>query len=565
MTEFDLPRERKVGHLTLLRPPRTLTSREFNLLPFADRLAVVRGVSGRTKYQLLLDAHDGERLVRCLPAQEIYLLIKELGLVEVTELLPLVDSEQLTTFLDLDCWRGDLFDGNVALEWLIVLAEAGEERILQALEEIDFELITLIFQRLVTVVRAPEDLEENDRLEASQRDGGYELDYPEAETAKQVAALLDVLYRRDPEMFVRLLTAVRWEQGVMFEEENYGRRNLRLQELGFPDPDEAPRVYAWLDPARFDPAECRRQGLAVIPDSDAPAFLLTPGIRGSLLAEVLAGGIDTETAWELTFLLNRVMTADRVDVGSFDQVQEAIGEVYQTLNLALEHQCGSNVDKASRLFADTYLQPLFRLGFSLLLELQRRARQVKKSPIAPFLDGPFRALVRALDQKRPRFYEGLENFTRAGERPFATSRELRLAEEWLARLEAQQRLFQGQLPFELPAPAELDLTGCTPDLVDDLALSDFLLTALANRLLGRSFLPTPLAAGDIAPLQAMVCQEGKISPELRRETVNWLDSLEPGAGAFGDYCLDLWEEDFCPLAPAQIDPRFISGMIIRLG
>lgn len=565
MNEFDLPRERKVGHLTVLRTPRTLTSREFNLLPFEDRLAVVREATGRQKYQLLIDAQDAQRLVRRLPAQEVYLLIKELGLSDVGDLLPLVDTEQLTAFLDLDSWRNDLFDGANALEWLIVSAEGGEERVIEILQEIDFELLTLILQKLVTVVRGPEDHFDDDaRMEASQRDGGYELAYRDSESAKQVGALLEFVHRRDPEFFSRLLTAVRWESETMLEEENYHLRNLRLQELGFPDPAEAMAIYAWLDPSRFAPAEWRRSGLAVLPDGEAPAFIPSAGSARYLLADVLAGGVDQETAWELTYLLNRTMSADRVDVGNFERVQEATGDVYRTLNLALEHLCGNDVDTAARMFGEHYLQPLFRLGFSLTLALQRRARKLKASAIAPFLDGPFRALVEALDAKKPRLYEGVENLTRGGSRPFATLRDLRLAEEWLDRLEVQQRLFEQRLPFALPAPADLDLSGCAPDQVEDLVLSDFLLTALANRLLGRPFVPTPLPASELPTLHEKICRQGKVAGDLRRETTHWLDTLEPGAGAFADYCLDLWEEDFCTLEPARIDPRFLSGMIVRV-
>lgn len=566
MDKIELPPVKKVGHLTLLRSSHSLTRKELNALPFEDRLAIVQAASGRQKYELLIDTHDAERLVRRLPAQEIFLLIKELGLSDVPELLGWIDTDQFTAFLDLDCWQGDVLDGRTALEWLAALHEVGEEKVFGTIREMEPELPALILKKVVTVVRGPEDhLDDDARMEASQRDGGFELAYLDSETGKLCAAILDIFLRRDPELFAHLLGAMRWEQEALLEEETYQLRIDRLRDMGFPDPTEALAIYAWLDPATFDPADWRRTLASIVPDSEAPAFMLAAGRPRDLLAEVLAGGIDGETAWELTFLLNTVMTADRVDVGSFERVQEETGDVYRNLNIALEYLCGDDAERAARLFRDTYLQPLYRLGFSLTLALRRRAVPVKKSAIGPFLDGPFRALVDALDQKKPRFFEGIENVTRGGERPFGNLHDLRLAGEWLDRLEVQRRLFERKLPFDVPAPAAFDLDGCTPDLAEDLTLSDLLLTALANRVLGRAFLPHPIPAAELITLHGKVCAGGKVIPELRRETAKWLDTLEPGAGAFGHYCLDLWEEDLCALEPEAIDPRFLTGVIIRLG
>ena len=51
----------------------------------------------------------------------------------------------------------------------------------------------------------------------------------------------------------------------------------------------------------------------------------------------------------------------------------------------------------------------------------------------------------------------------------------------------------------------------------------------------------------------------KFDPELRTRTLAWLESLEAGAGTFGDFCLDLWEEEFCAVDSAALDPRYVGG------
>jgi hypothetical protein len=565
MARFDLPREKKVKHLTLLRAPRRLTPREFNALTFAERLEMARSAQGRQKYDLLIEAQDAEELVRRLPAQELFILFKEMGAEDVPELLPLVTCEQFTTFLDLDCWQGDLLDGDQALYWLTLLVEAGEEAGLRMAVGIDFGLLVLTVKKFITITAAPGDMLDEDEAAARRFEGIYEVDYRDAASARIVGAFLDLIFRRERDFYLQLMEAVRWEPEVTLEEEVYGAHRDRLLDHGFPDPFEALGVYAWLDPDTFDPAQQRK--LPLQPGEvgvEAPAFALASARPKDLLAEILAGGLDHDTCWELTFLINKVMSAERVDVGESSQVRETTEEVYRYLNLALEHLSGGDLGTASALFEDCYLEHLFRLGFSLTLQLQRRAKKLAAGPIGPYLDGPLRAFLDALRQRRPRFYEGIDAAERAGERPFANVHDLALAMTWLERLAGQRRLFEERFPFDLPAPGELDLTGCAPADPADLTLSDFLLTALANRILGRAFVPRPVPQEELPALHARICREGKVDPELRRETGHWLDSLEPGASAFGDWCLDLWEQELCAVGAEDLDPRFVSGVIIRL-
>jgi hypothetical protein len=207
---------------------------------------------------------------------------------------------------------------------------------------------------------------------------------------------------------------------------------------------------------------------------------------------------------------------------------------------------------------------LFRLGYNLTLRLQRRAKKLRNSKIDPYLDGPFRALVEALSLGKPRFSQGIEKKGRFGERPFATFRDVQMVTEWLEQLEIQRRLFEERFSFDLHAPEDLDLEGCFPAEAEEITLSDFFLTALANRIMKRDFLPVPIPGEELAPLHAKISVQGKVAENLRRETATWLESLEAGAGAFGEHCLNVWEEEFCPLMPENLDHRYVGGMMIRV-
>jgi hypothetical protein len=209
------------------------------------------------------------------------------------------------------------------------------------------------------------------------------------------------------------------------------------------------------------------------------------------------------------------------------------------------------------------LETLFRLGFSVMLGLGNKARELQKTEIATFLDGPFHEFLKCLTLPKPLFYLGLENALNSGRRRFAGLEDIRRAEDWLAKIDVQRRLFENHFAFNLnlfTSPQTRD-TGSPGEIV----VSDIFLTALANRLLGRKFHPAPLAATDLVPLHQRVSDNGKLHHQLRKETAAWLESLEKGGGDFADFCLEIWDEEFCPLQPDVLAPDYVGGLLLGAG
>jgi hypothetical protein len=171
--------------------------------------------------------------------------------------------------------------------------------------------------------------------------------------------------------------------------------------------------------------------------------------------------------------------------------------------------------------------------------------------------------VEILRRDRPGFYEGINEIDRTGERFFASQADLDAAHQWLAGIEAQQHFFLTLAPFSLPSAETFDLHGCEPETFTDLTLSDLFLTALANRLLGNAFTPEPLPAASLAPLHQRVTVAGHLDAQLRAETIRRFDAEVAGLGSFVNWCLDLWAEGFCAVAVADLDPRYVEGLIVR--
>lgn len=546
-------------------PPRkSLTTKEFSVLARPAQLDILRLASARKKLDLLLDAAAGEELLALLPPQDLFLMARELGADQIPELLNMATPEQWTAFFDFDCWDGDRFDARKARAWLAVLLDGEASRVAAILQQMDFELLVLLLFREVHIHSGPEEMGDEAHLaENRRRECGYVLDYGDDEGAKLFGAIIEILFCHAPGFCRYLLEAVRSEGESLLEESVLQLRVGRLLDQGFPEPETAPEVYAWLDPETFVAGAERKLPFGGSGTGAAPGAVLQLARPGGVLAAVLADGIDAETSWELACLVNKVLVAERVDLGELDQIREATERVFVTLNLALEHLVGSDGERAGHCLRGTYAEQLFRLGFSLTLRLQRRARALQGSVIGPYLDRVYRSMLTPLLQRRPQFPEVVVRPERGGMQPFASLREVRLVEEWLDRLEVQRRLFAEHFPFPLPAPNAWELADCHPESGSELVLSTIFLTALANRLLERPFAPQPLAPAELAGLHAQVSRGGKVDPELRALTLAWLESLEAGAGSFGDFCFDLWEEEFCAVDTAALDPRYVGGLIVR--
>lgn len=523
---------------------------------------MVHGAQGRDKFKLLLDAVDGQQLLQLLPPQDLYLLVKELGYQDSTDLLAMASPEQIMVCVDLDSWKGDQIDGDKSLEWLLDAIGKDPEELLPRLQGIDFDLLVLILQRSITILKGPEDLGDDDQ-EPGSGVMPYEFEFTDDERAKPLYSLVGALFCQDEIFCRRLLEALRSELPTTLEEEVYQQRRNRLLEYGFPDPFEALGVYARLDIESFDISEYARPTTLAEPGPVAPGFVLTEVRSRHLLARILENGIDSGSVWDLSFLLNRVMVADGVDVGDSVAVQETMEQVYGYLNIALEHLCGSSVEKAQEIFEHSYLLGLFRLGYNLTLELQREARRLGATSVGPYLDGPYLALVSALQNKKPLYSKALDGATQAGELPFTSLQQIETTRKRLLDVEVQRRLFEIHFGFDLPNQQDFEASGEPGDDVEPLTLSDYFLTALANRLLGRDFLPMPIAHQELADLHRLVTDNSKLSKILRQQTLDWLESLEPGAETFGGFCLTLWEEEFCALDAASLDPRYIGGLLIK--
>ncbi|RMG21351.1 MAG: hypothetical protein D6729_00945 [Deltaproteobacteria bacterium] len=546
----------------------------------------------RRRMDLILEKPHAAQLVRALPAEDLYFLIKDVGLEDAAPLVALASPEQFQSFVDLDCWRpepeGPVLDTARVLRWLAV-ARAGDEEAARAkAAALDLEVMERCFQDGLRIVDLreqeekprPDDVRPGDEdLEWHTTDGGafriaFLGDQNSVEGA-ELRRLLQDLYAANPFAAERFLAVVRWELKSDLEEHALRFRTGRLEDLGFPPREVALSLYAHVDPDAPAPPQPR-------PVDPVPGFFLSE-FRGASFLDRCAGkvvGVQTRTTLDraLVYLTNSVLVADQIDPGDLEAVREAIARMRAYLNLGLYRMAGGDEEAGARILATRALKHVFRVGFSLTLELRWRLDRMARSlalpaeDLAAALDAPERQVLEALLLPRPMYPLALDAAreagwpeapeaseaaeraplpeVEAGRRPFATPEDLAAASEALSRADAF---------LELARDAGLLYEG--DEALEPAPLSVRLLTAGLARAAGRTGLEIPLDAATLEEgLGAALTAEGTARPGFRTLLLDFLGERTgapgPLAEALVDRALHLLEDRAGPAwAAGEFDPE----------
>ena len=462
--------------------------------PPAQSLAQLRRqlmqLAPRKRRDALLEPRDARRLVRSMPAGDLYTTVHDLGLADATELVQLASPAQFRSFVDLGAWKGDEVDEHALLLWLRAARDEEGDTFLEKLEGLDLELLEILLLRMVVVHDLEEDPDVNpDGVTMETPEGQYLIEFKvdgvELSALRQV---LDALIAKDPFQAVRLLEAVRWEVPTELEETAFRFRSARLSEFGFPPLDEAMSLYAYRDPAPFAPAGgARSEGLttAALPD------LLGAALRG-----LEADELETLEG-ELRLLSNQALVAEGAEPGDVEAQRETLERVRDILQLGLEYATGGDASAASDAVRTHHLRDLFQVGFSLALELKFRADRLMKRPMAKLgnlvLLMPWeQRVVEGLRQRRPRRVLRVE-----GAEPvaFRSRKELAECAQVLDRAEAQVSILGALLGGD-PAAAK-SLLEVTPASSLPLTAGTIFAAALAHALLEGQPSVAPLSRAEV--------------------------------------------------------------------
>jgi hypothetical protein len=505
------------------------------VIPLSRFSALLARSRGGKRIEALLSQPDPAAAVAALPVQDLYFLIKEVGLEDASGLVELATGEQIQGFLDFDVWDRDHLETSELRPWLTALLGAGHEKTGEVWRDLDPELTALVlhrFTRIYDIVEGevPED-EEPPFFPTPDRFFMVKITAENDEDARLVERLLDWLYRADAELARHTLRSALSETEAYLEETSYRWRENRMAELGYVEYHEALEVYRplALEAVRLDENTADHQPSQ---PTTLPAPLADRAVRGGFLGRVLARVVDPLEAQRLeaalVTLVNRVLSADRVDPGDLEAAAKGAARAAATLSLGLEAvtHLGArpetslderDLERGLAALRGISLTRLHRAGHTVTLRASRLAAAL--SPLAERAEEPWLSVLVGVKGLRPEFPRVLETPPEAGTRPFATLVDVQRVVDKLAELALQIRFVHEHLkvdPATLPPGASLGDVGRT---------------AVVNATLGRP-LVAPLAPKDVLEYgrRAQAGVPPGFPPEYSRVIAGWkhdLDTAKP--------------------------------------
>jgi hypothetical protein len=373
------------------------------------RLARLPEGTPRQKVETMLDRPDADAYIKAVDAPVLFQLIKDAGWEDAQPLMAHVSTEQLQTFVDLDCWRKDRFQPDKLRPWLAaILAEADDVTFKRHCRDVDAEVLAMFFKSTLRVDLMGEEGEVpeqfwDENVEVSP-DGVYALVYPEDEaTAVLLRQTVDRLYEVDRVLAWTLLEAVRWELMSPMEEEAFRWRRSRLEEYGFVEFDEAMKIYKPLDPLRFreriEAGEIEEK-LAVEPQDNLPILPSVPEEERFYAAAVIKGleGDALQSAMaEFVALHNRALIAEGIEPGASAEADAVTERTTGYLSIGLEYLSRRNDEVAAELVRTIPLRDIFRVGFTTVEKLRDNVARIRRRPALTIIEGERWSLLREED------------------------------------------------------------------------------------------------------------------------------------------------------------------------
>jgi len=540
------------------------------------------GITDKPSLEEFLIQPQARKLVRAASYQDVFFVIKTVGLADSLELLPLTSQEQRRGLIDLDCWRKDNFHLPSFLEWLAAFVHCGPEETVSLARAVDVSVLSLFLKNCIRVhLVDPEEPRPDLPLFLTPDDRfGVEIT-GEAESASMARLLLDALFRFDPSLGYDLVDRVYWGNRVSLEEEAYQNKRRRLEEIGFVDYYDALEIYgeAETKPPAGGRVEVERD-LTV--SSTLPAIFVASLAPGHYLREALQTVGNPEEAERisqgLAALANRLLSVYSVTPGDLDKIKPALEEIRDTLNLSLEHLGQGQQQLTGEVLAHYDIQNLFKIGFTLVSQLRDQADRIVRQgnlklrgmdeTLLEFPEAEFFSGIRRL---RPLFFKGIEDPAQMIYRHFQSFSDLQIARKILNQIEIASRGFWKVMgvacgEFRVDDSVVLNLN------FKELRFSQIFNTALVNAQQGRAFAPSALSGKELAEFvkELRLSQLNQLTEWLasaaRSHVHTALSDLEERHVVYrlvGRWVVACAEELF-PLLGRQVDPRFIKTLIVRL-
>lgn len=380
------------------------------------RLAkLLEGLSPRAFLALIQSLDRPEDLVRQLPDEDYYYLLKALPDEDNLQLLSLASTRQLQHCIDLEFWEKDMLNSDGIAKWIEILAHMPIDKIQDLLTTIDPELLVSMLHPFLTVKARNEDVdyvEESDTLPAFTLENIFYVDFSAPHIEDSLKLLLEALYESDTNYYFTVMESLACGLSSDFEEAAHHFRRARLAEKGFPSFEEALEIYQSGGSLFGMPPPnpyLQNQEDPDLSHETAPIYPLKIIPPRSLFRECLDQLTDAHQrdriSSELAHLANKIIVADSLDPSLYDDLTKSLQKASGYINIALQELGAGEPAAAKDLLINRHVETLFRHGFQSILSLRREALCFVRKYEGGIenLGYPLAAILRELFKKRPLF------------------------------------------------------------------------------------------------------------------------------------------------------------------
>ncbi len=540
-----------------------LSEAEINALDFSGRCELLSDLNYRHKYQLLRRADDTGELVRSMPAEDLFFTMEVAGRTDAIDLFMEATPAQMTHIFDLTCWHNDDMIAEELLDWLGYMVMIDPSDAMDKLEQLDSEILIAMLSKQIRVHRFEwsDDRRyiDDDSLFSFDDIYLFELLDPENNRNERLSVFLQMLYRLKFDLYQTVMETLVWELSSNLEELTYRAHSDRMSDNGYPEYLDSISLFAPLNPealrkkvASMSPQPKRVAGGR----ENVPAFFGKMLDADSFLVRVLLQGDDDlreRIQPELVILGNRILIA-RKALDDIDKVHDALDEAQYTSSVGLEWLSEQDPKRAGELLLSLPLVEIFRCGYSLVLQLQKKAADFRRNQLEPYgqkimglISSPTRETLMALAQRPPLYFEGQSLRQTPISRPFRALAEIEKVQVLLARIEflfdLHFRLLAQDIKQILQGHAPINLEPLDPDI----RFVKIFLTLCAHGLQGQEAAYRPL---DTDSFEAFLTQwleprsEGgfQVREELYAEVQTWLNRYLAAESEQYQYLAQQWAQ-----------------------
>ncbi|NPA40320.1 MAG: hypothetical protein GXO57_07760 [Thermodesulfobacteria bacterium] len=385
--------------------------RALSSLKFHEIYEAVINAPWELKSKIILASPYPEGLVKNLPPQELFLTLKASSLDVAVELISYAKPSQLQFFFDIDTWYKDRIKADRVASWIILLFQAGEDKVLEWLRVVDWDYLIAIFQRFVKVYKKPDELELAEALDFLPDytlDDFYFIEFKVEALEFYFRRMIEILREEMPETYFALMESIIWEIPLEVEERAYRWRNGRLADEGIPEYFEALDIYTPLHPkslrkidTKFLPLEGEVQPSINIMLYGDTEELFISRVISEIRDKYQISRIKKELAW----ISNKVIIVDNVVIDEIEQVKRSLEKVWGSLNIGIQYLSMNNLEVGKKFLENHFLEDIFRVAQTVLRDLRRFALSIVKSKdfdpaVLRYLDQPYAGYLKGVLVKK---------------------------------------------------------------------------------------------------------------------------------------------------------------------